>query len=166
MLRTVDFLWFIWERLWFFAVWLKRKRNRNLKIKIKKRWYSLLFWTGAGTVSGPKLRFDISLFPLCPIPITPPQRFSQTHLHALWYSRVKLCKHNRLLESGSRIRDIMELLACLSSLYNFLKFRENKSKLLRKRVYLLKKRKNIQLQHAVNISGPASDSSCMACLAT
>lgn len=34
---------------------LKEKRNRNLKIKIKKRWYSLLFWTGAGTVSGPKL---------------------------------------------------------------------------------------------------------------
>lgn len=164
MLRTVDFLWFIWERLWFFVVWLKRKRNRNLKIKIKKD--GILCCSGLVQAQFLGLRFDIRLFPLCPIPITPPQRFSQTHLHALWYSRVKLCKHNRLLESGSCIRNIMELLACLSSLYSFLKFRENKSKFLRERVYLLKKRENIQLQHAVNISGPASDSSCMACLAT
>lgn len=54
---------------------------RNLEIK--KKGHSLLFWTGAGIVSGPKLRLDMRLFPLCPIPITSLHRFSQAHLHAL-----------------------------------------------------------------------------------
>lgn len=111
----MDLLWFIWERLWFFVVWLRKKKTQNFRGKKKKRGHSLLFWTGAGTGSGPKLRRDKRLFPLCPILITLLQGFSQAHLHALWCSRVNLCKHNSLSESGSHIRSIMELLAWLVS---------------------------------------------------
>lgn len=75
---------------------------------------SLLLWTDASTVSGPQWRLEIRC-------ISPFAQSSSLHLedlprlHALGCGRGKLCKHSGLLESGSCIRNIVELLACLIS---------------------------------------------------
>lgn len=163
----LDFLWFILDRLGFF---MTSQRNRTLGIK-KEGKNSLLFWTGVGTLSGPKLRLCFRFFSLSlprPYHLTPRTFTESSSCIVRWQSKAlhTHCPVWKWLMHKKHVELFVWLVSPLHHILLYFFFFNQRKQNKTIPAYLLKKIENIQLQHAVNILGHASHFRCMVCLAT